>query len=337
MRNLPYLTVLLACASIFNGGCSKNPVQNVMDLYKNGKLSEDSLLAYISDSANQKIVYEWANNHKGDKDMADFLLGRCYKFGLGTDRDPIKSKAYYINAALNGNVNAMNGLAGLYAGYPNYENLDSALFWFNKAAEKGDGRGYYSMILIENQKRFNEGLPIDTAKTLQYLQKGADLKDPYCTSQLAMHYAMGIGVNKDINIAFKMLRMFPEDKLDGQGLFYLAQFYETGEGTQTNFNEALRLIKLSANKGDTYAICKLGNFYQFGQGVEQNDSLAYIYYKKAADAGNPCGMRCVGSCYMNGIGVEQNITNAWVWYKSAAKSGDEEAIKYCKQKNIDFK
>lgn len=336
MKNLLYVAIAIVI-TIFMYGCdSRNQTAKVIESYKNGEISNDSLLSFLSDSTNFQDALEWANNNQGDRDYADYILGRAYKFGLGVDRDPVKSKGYYRSAALNGNINAMSGLGALYAGYPGYENLDSAYYWFNEAINKGDASNYISLVMLEGMKKNMAGLPVDTALIVSYLEKGASLKDPMCTAQLAGYYLNGFGVEKDARKAFNMLSMFPENKLDSEGLFLLGQMYEFGEGTSSNFNEALRLTKKSANMGNTNAICKLGNFYQFGQGVEQNDSLAYIQYKKAADAGNPWGMRCIGTCYMNGIGVERNVDNAWVWYKSAAKNGDLEAIDFCEKHKVQY-
>lgn len=337
MKKLVHIIIGIAITMLSYGCDNKNRTAEIVESYKNGEISEDSLISFLSDSINRKDAFDWANKNKGDKDYADFILGLAYNFGWSVDRDPIKSKAYYRAAALNGNLKAMNGLGAFYSSYPGYEDLDSAYYWFNEAIKKGDAYNYINLAMLEGKKKSMAGLPVDTALIVNYIEKGASLKDPHCTSQLAGIYLSGFGVKKDANKAYILLSSLPEDKLDNEALFLLGQMYELGDGTPSNFNEAFRLIKKSANLGNTNAICKLGNFYQFGQGVAQNDSLAFIQYKKAANAGNPWGMRCIGNCYMNGIGVTRNIQNALVWYKSAAKNGDLDAIDYCEKNKVDYK
>lgn len=317
--------------------CRDNsPVQVVVDQYKTGEISEDSILHYLSDSINLGLVIEWADKHKSNDDFAKYVLGRAYKFGLGVERNPQKSKAYYISSALDGNTNAMQGLAHLYAGYPEYEDLDSAVFWYSKAAEQGIGSSYFYLSQLEVQRKGKKNMPVDTLTILGYWKRGMELNDPLCLSALAYAYYYGQGVNQDKAKAFNMLNLADYARLDHSGLFLLGLMCELGETAQQNFNEALKYYQAATNKGNTDAICKLGNFYQFGQGVEKNDSLAFLEYQKAANAGNTWGMRCVGSCYHNGIGVNKNVSNAWHWYKIAAKNGDIEAQRYCQKNNVDY-
>lgn len=336
MKNILYIVIVMLLSTITYGCKENSRTAKVVESYKQGEISNDSLLSFLSDSTNYQDALNWANSHKGDHDFADYILGRAYKLGMGVESDINKSKCFYRSAATNGNVNAMTGLGEIYAKYFGHEDLDSAYYWFNEAVKKGDASHYMHLVMVAIDRNIKLGLPLDTALIVSHLEKGTSLNDPHCTANLASLYINGFGVKKDISKAFIMLAKIPEDKLDSFGLFLLGQMYELGEGTSTNFNEAFRLIKKSAEKGNTRAICKLGNFYQVGQGVEQNDSLAYIQYKKAADAGNPWGMRCVGTCYLNGIGVKQNVENAWVWFKSAAKNGDIESINFCEKNNVKY-
>lgn len=314
----------------------RSSVQTVIDQYKAGEISEDSVLTYLSDSINLKPVLEWAEKNKSDDIFASYVLGRAYKFGLGVDRNPQKSKAYYIAAAKSGNTNAMQGLAHLYAGYPGYENMDSAQFWYTKSAELGIGSSYFHLSQLEIHKKAMQMHPVDTLLLIEYYKKGFQLNDPLCLTELARAYYMGFGVEVNKSKAFNMLSLFDKNKLTPDGLTMLGEMYELGEVTQQNFNAAIKYYRNAADKGHTGAICKLGNFYQFGQGVEQNDSLAFIQYQKAANGGNAWGQRCVAICYHNGIGTKQDIGNARNWYITAAKNGDEEAIKFCIKNELEY-
>ena len=337
MRKLLLAIPLFLSAFCFS--CKDNsPIQKAVDDYRSGIISEDSLLAYASDSIRVKETFNWASRHQSKDDIADWFLGRAYKFGLGVDRDPVKSKAYYLSACRAGNQNAMGGLAQIYAAYPGHENLDSAYYWYNEAAQHGEEDSYYYLTQIAMQIDNQKGLPLDTAKVINYLEKGVKDNSPLCISALAALYYSGGGiVEPDKTKAFNMLSFVPQDKLNDLSTYLLGEMYELGEGTNQNFNAALSYYKQSAAKGNTNAICKLGNFYQLGQGVERNDSLAFIQYNKAANAGNAWGQRCVAICYYSGIGTERNIGTAEQWYKTAAKGGDYEAIKYCEINKVDYK
>lgn len=319
--------------------CKDNsPIQKAVDDYRAGSISEDSLLAYVSDSTRVKETFDWATHHQSKDDIADWFLGRAYKFGLGVDRDPIKSKAYYISACKAGNGSAMGGLAHIYAGYLGQDNLDSAFYWYNKAIQHGEVDSYFYISQIAMQLDNQKGLPLDTAKVIDYWEKGLKANSPLCISALAALYYSGDGiVEPDKTKAFNILNLVPQDKLNDVSTYLLGEMYELGEGINQNFNAALSYYKQSAAKGNTNAICKLGNFYQLGQGVERNDSLAFIQYNKAANAGNPWGQRCVAICYYSGIGTKRDVGTANHWYQTAAKGGDLEAIKYCDRHKLDYK
>lgn len=337
MRKLIIAIPFVLSALCFS--CKDNsPIQKAVDEYRAGSISEDSLMAYVSDSIRVKETFEWATRHQSKDDIADWFLGRAYKFGLGVDRDPVKSKAYYISACKAGNANAMGGLAQIYAAYPGHEDLDSAYYWYNEAAQHGQADSYFLLSQVTLQIDTQKGLPIDTAKIIKFWEKGVKNNSPLCISALATLYYTGDGIVEPDKIkAFNMLALAPKDKLNNVSNYLLGEMYELGEGTNQNFNAALSYYKESAAQGNTNAICKLGNFYQLGQGVERNDSIAFIQYNKAANAGNPWGQRCVAMCYYYGIGTDINIGTANQWYKTAAKGGDVEAVNYCNRNNIDYK
>jgi len=129
MRKLLFV-LSLGLLSLFFACGDKSPIQTAVDEYRAGTISEDSLMTFVSDSVRVKETFEWAMQHHQKDDIAAWLLGRAYKYGLGVNRDLIKAKAYYISACKAGNGNAMSGLAAIYMAYPGQENLDSAYYWF---------------------------------------------------------------------------------------------------------------------------------------------------------------------------------------------------------------
>jgi len=53
-----------------------------------------------------------------------------------------------------------------------------------------------------------------------------------------------------------------------------------------DYQTALKLWRISAEKGDPNAQYHLGKMYQLGQGVEQSDSVAKAWYRLAAASGH---------------------------------------------------
>lgn len=329
------IAIPLLLSALFFSCKNNNTIQKAVDDYRAGIISEDSLIAYFSDRENE--TFDWASRHQSKDDIADWVLGRAYIFGFGVDRDPLKAKAYYISACEKGNGNAMSGLAQIYMAYPGQENLDSASYWFNEAASHGKSDAYYYLSAINARQNELNGLPIDTVKFIEIIQKGVSQNSPLCIKTMAILYYTGdMNIKVDKVKAYNLLKLIPKDKLDSDSNYLLGTMYELGDGTNQSFNKALSNYKESAKQGNTNAMCKLGNFYQYGQGVEQNDSLAFLQYTKAANAGNSWGQRCVAICYKNGIGTKQDIGIATSWYKTAAKGGDSNAIKYCENNSIEY-
>lgn len=329
------LLVSLALAIAVTSCRDNNPVGRKVQQYKSGEISEDSLLRFTSDSINISATLAWANSHK-DNDIALFLLGRVYTLGIGIPKNAKLSKAYYMRAIDIGNIRAMQDLAVLYVS-PECENLDSAYYWFKQAANRGLGDSYFGLAATSSLIRQNSNLPVDTAQQLKYILQGFNKGSVICTTELAKYYLSGFGVKKDSKKAYGLLISLPDEELNAEALFVLGKMFENGEGAPQNFNKSTNYFRRSSNKGNTNATCQLGVCYQMGQGVEQSDSLAFFYYKKAANDGNAWAQRNISTCYIEGIGTDVNLSKGFEWVKMAARNGDIEAIKYCKQHNLNYK
>lgn len=220
------LLLLTLCIS-----CKYNSsIQNAVDDYRKGNITQDSLLTYVSDSIRVKDTFDWASRHQSKDDIASWFLGR-YIFGLGVDSNPLKAKAYYISACKNGNIDAMSGLAQIYMTYPGHENLDSAFYWYNEAANHGDPDAYFYLGKVDINRNARTGLPIDTAKFIEYLQKGANLNSPiFCSLMATLYYYGECNTKTDKIKAFNLLKLVPNEKLDNNSNYLLGEMYELGEG-----------------------------------------------------------------------------------------------------------
>lgn len=334
-KPLYYLLSVIALMATLNSCTERNSVGSIVQQYKNNKISEDSLLNYLSDSTNYKASLEWANSHK-ENDVAFFILGRAYGRGLGVAKNLFLSKANYLKAIEMGNNRSKQDLAVIYCD-PGCEDLDSAYYWFSEAAKNGFADSFFGMATIDALIRQNKNLPIDKIKYTNWIKQGHGKGSVICTTELAKNYLSGFGVQKNSKKAYELLISLPDEKLDAEALFVLGKMFENGDGAPQNFNKSTSYFKRSSDKGNTNATCQLGVCYQMGQGVEQSDSLAFSYYKKAANDGNAWGQRNVSTCYIEGIGTEVNLSKGFEWVKMAAKNGDEVAIEYCEEKRLNYK
>lgn len=86
-----------------------------------------------------------------------------------------------------------------------------------------------------------------------------------------------------------------------------------------------------AHQGDAMAQNDLGVSYETGEGVEQNYSEALKWYQAAANQGHAIAQSNLGNMYFNGWGVPQNYEESVKWYRLAAEQGDSNAAKIVKK------
>ena len=104
------------------------------------------------------------------------------------------------------------------------------------------------------------------------------------------------------------LRPAPLDKAEAA--------YEAGD-----YQQAARLFRAAAEKGDAAAQNRLGFMYTAGQGVARDDAQALAWYRKSAKAGLAKAQANLATLYFEGLGVERDYSQALAWYRKAAEQG----------------
>jgi len=107
---------------------------------------------------------------------------------------------------------------------------------------------------------------------------------------------------------------------DAGSQMWLGCAYEQGWFGKTNFPEALKWFRKSAEQGDPDAQNELGQMYEDGEGVIQNYSLAAKWYRKAAEhdvdlGGAGQGRNNLGILYLDGHGVPKDYVQAYMWFR----------------------
>lgn len=69
---------------------------------------------------------------------------------------------------------------------------------------------------------------------------------------------------------------------------------------ENNYEEAFKIYKELAEKGNAEATYRLANAYGGGEGVEQSDSLAWIFYRQATELGSEYAKAMVACTYFYG-------------------------------------
>jgi uncharacterized protein len=122
-------------------------------------------------------------------------------------------------------------------------------------------------------------------------------------------------------------RTVPDEKVllarawqgDASSQMWLGCGYEQGWFGKTNFPEALKWFRRSAEQGNPDAQVSLGQMYEAGEGVTQNYALAAEWYRKAAEhvpdfGGAGQGRNNLGLLYLDGYGVPKDYVQAYMWF-----------------------
>ena len=106
----------------------------------------------------------------------------------------------------------------------------------------------------------------------------------------------------------------------------LAQCYLLGKGVEKNANEAVRLLKMAAEKNNSGALCLLGIMLINGEEVEQDPIMAEKYLLKGANNGDPLAQMLLGDFYSRGFKnqkfyIPPNKNKSEEWFKKAEAQG----------------
>ena len=197
----------------------------------------------------------------------------------------------------------------------------SAMTWFRKAAEKGNGAAENNVGWLYEK---GWGVNQNYAEAIKWFAKGANHNDPYAQNNLGRLYFEGNGVKQDYAESMKWYR-----KAAGQGNSSahgnIGWLYENGLGVKQDYSEAMTWYLQAAEKGDAAAQNNIGTLYERGLGVTQDYASAMAWYYRAAGQGNDRAETNLGGLYQNGFGIKQDYAKAMTWYLKAADQGDARA------------
>lgn len=283
--------------------------------------------------------YPWAKYGAEQNDViAKSLLGDCYRYGAGVEKNPETAFENYLSAAAAGSFSAMANLADCYrTGFGTSVDVEKCKIWAEGAANEGYapamivlGKLYKGNESVRNYEkarywleRANEqshpeapgllgnlydngfGVPADAAKAAEYFKQGAEKNDAYALFYLGYFYQSGRGVAKDYAKAVEMYQRASElGNSDAMG--NLGVLYSTGNGVPKDFAKAAELFQKASDKGNELATANLASLYEKGNGVPQDYDRAFKLYKKAEAMGNCCYVPLC-NCYLNGHGTERNF------------------------------
>lgn len=372
--NGDYKTAAGAYAKAVRGG-SPEASMALANLY-----ATDSVAGVSEKERDKAIVKLTTDAAEAGYAPAMLQLADLYKNGRYVEKDAGKGTAWLTRAAESGDVGAMTILAEGYrklccscglvcvcepncpvkdALWPVEQDIDQAIHWYKRAAEKGDINS--ANILGEI---YSEGVEtkLNYAEAAKWYGLGVEKGDGTAENNLANLYLVGQGVPKDYAKAAELYTRAMDNGVSGTAKYNLAELklyatpplrnhkeavpviieaaqngdtyaqvtlgemYETGRGVKRDYREALKWYKSAADADRAEAMVALGEMYRTGRGVPVVFGQAKAYFERAVEYHNYWGYRGLGKLYANGQGVPRDDARAKDYYLKGAENGDQEAM-----------
>lgn len=177
-----------------------------------------------------------------------------------------------------------------------------------KAAEDGE---IWAMEALANDYLNGDEVDQDFEESFKWWKRIAETGDATAQFNVGLHFAKGAGTKRDFKKAAEWMRKAAEN--GDNDAADLVKIYEEAE-------ENLRKAE-SGDAVAQAEIAKLftklgGSLEQFSTDSDYDE--AFKWAKKSADQGNPEGLYCLALCYEHGRGTDYNNEKAIEVYKKAA-------------------
>jgi TPR repeat protein len=284
-------------------------------------------------------------------------LGVIYEYGLGIEKDPVKSAAYYERGAQLGDNDCQFALArvvregkgaktdpALLRSY--LENasrtqvLDAqimlSLLLATETRDAAKENTYTDLLKRLDKRGFHRyvsrlsavsppGKPNNPTHSLQmFLDETFDTDGTKHLVAALMH-RYGIGVKPDFQAFMQSLNFACEKEL-ADATTLKGNVLTGMDLGSPNYKEAFALYKNAADKSQVYAEGQLGMLYALGLGVDQSWEQAITWLKKSADRDDPESLYMLAGFYCDGRGVAPDRNKSVALFERAAQQGHEDAM-----------
>ena len=239
-------------------------------------------------------AFRYAQNADLNDHEIQFVLGKCYHYGLGSEKNEEESVMWLSKSADAGNPEAQAELAMMYHD--------------GDIVEQDYGRSY-KLYLQSASSECLSGI-IGLGNVLM----------------------MGEGVAKDVERAMSLFQK-AASMGSVEGMTYLGGAYRDGVIVPRDVMLSCKYFKMAASRGDLNSHVCLGYLYGDKKYGIIDYSKAFQYFSHAAENGMPEAQYNLGIMYHNGNGIERDETKSIEWYTKSAAAGYGRAITALKQRS----
>lgn len=293
-------------------------IETVAESYFRGKNGFDE------DNDQALIWYQKALEIDPNNKIALTGIGSIYYKGYGVPVDKDKGLAFYLKGA---DVGSGKSAARLGDHFKELQDTQ-CISWYEKAFSLGEAAAAYELYRLYADGEF---VAVDTAKQLEWLEKGAEANNSDCQLALACEYLPNGNCEQDYSLALKWMQAAAENG-SGVAMTNLAIMYTNGDGVEKDYDIALEWAIKGAKNGDASQLNRYALYYQDGTGfLPHMPGKAIELLQIGVDAGDRSSMVFLANTYLQGLGVEADETKALPLLEAAAKQGDKTSLRLIKE------
>ncbi|EBO4419838.1 sel1 repeat family protein [Salmonella enterica] len=316
---------------------------------------ESDALFFSRIGFNQEKTFRLATlwSQDGDPQM-DYQMGRLTlnDFSGRYADEPYKARPaslkWFRAAAEKGVVEAQSLLGGIYSGGEGDEwgikpDIQEAQKWYGQAAEQGDSDAQIALGKIyfyapqSDERKLLSRIGFDSSHLARIAILWAREGDPEVAYQTAKLVSTLYFNNEtktiDIAEALKWLRISAE-KGDADSQTLLGFLYEhAGLGLQPDGEKARKWYEMAAQQGNGEALYTLGRMYYSGVMVNVDYDKALYFFKKAYEKELQAAADYLAQMYFNGQSVDVDCQQSWHYYDNSyiKKMTQRDYLDYCEK------
>lgn len=237
-------------------------------------------------------------------------------------KDEAKGLQILLDGATAGSPECMIELAAIYKtlriGSIIPRDEQKSFYWAEKAATTAN---IPALEVLGYMHEWGIGTEKNLTKAYEYYKKAADFNLPAGLHNIARAYEFGrAGISKNEKEAAKIYQQLVEIGFR-DAYAKLGNMYQNGlGGLPKDLLKAADLFKQGVKYGDSLSYFRLGLLYEQGLGVEKKPEEALRLIRTSAEKGSSSGQYHMGRLYENGLlGLPRDIQEAKKWYTSASR------------------
>ncbi len=247
------------------------------------------------------------------------MLGSCYEYGHGVEKNPQKAFEYYKLSAGRNDVGGRLKVASCYGEGIGVEQNHTKAFELFSDVEQYDESGW-ALRALGIYYKLGIGVEQNFPKAFICFKDSAGKGDSAGRVNLGICYFYGTGTEKNSAKAFDLFRDASQDDESGEAFRMMALCYDIGIAVEREPQKAFAYYSLSEQKGNIDGRFNLALCYYIGNGVAQNYAKAFELFSDVAQSERSERVfYMIGICYENGYGTERDKDKA-ARYFDLAKS-----------------